>query len=85
MTGENVDNTPSGETEWLIEKALVQEWIQLYEHFNKILFWCTSSFGSKLANNPMRNAFDKVIPFKMQMSLNILNLEGNIDAEYVDN
>ena len=32
----------------------------------------------------MTYSFDKVIPFNVQMNLDILNLEGNIDVEYVD-
>ena len=32
----------------------------------------------------MTYSFDKVIPFNVQMNLDIVNLEGNIDVEYVD-
>ena len=32
----------------------------------------------------MTCSFDKVIPFNVQMNLDILNLEGNIDVEYED-
>ena len=32
----------------------------------------------------MRIDFDKVIPFKVQMKLDIPNLEGNIDEQYGD-
>ena len=28
---------------------------------------------------------DKISPFKVKMNLDILNIEGNIDMEYVDN
>ena len=34
--------------------------------------------------NPTRIDFDKVIPFKVQMKLDIPNLEGNIDEQYGD-
>ena len=32
-----------------------------------------------------RSHSDKIIPFKVQMNLDILNLEANIDAESVEN
>jgi hypothetical protein len=39
--------------------------------------------GSTLTSDPIGTTFDKVIPFKFQMNLNIPNLEGNIDVEVV--
>ena len=33
----------------------------------------------------MRHHSDKIIPFKEKMNLDIPNLEGNIDAKFVDN
>ena len=33
----------------------------------------------------MRPHSDKIIPFKVQMNLDILNLEGKIDTESIDN
>lgn len=73
------------ETKRLIEQALAQQRTEMYEHFNEILARLTSSFGSTLVSNSTRNAFDKASPFKVQMNLDIPNLEGKIDAEFVDN
>ena len=33
----------------------------------------------------MRPHSDKIIPFKVQMNMDILNLEGKIDVKFVDN
>ena len=52
------------------------------DHFNEILVY---SFGSTSVSNPERNAFDKIIPFKVKIKLDILKLEGNIDTPVIDN
>ena len=85
MAGETEDTTPRSETEQLIWQELTWQRIEMYEPFNQILSWITNSICLTSIRNPMRIDFDKVIPFKVQMKLDIPNLEGNIEEEYVDN
>ena len=78
MESEWHDKTPCSEIEQLIEKAL--GWNEMYEHFNGTLTQLTNSFDLNLVNNLMRSSFDVVSPFKVQIDLDIPNLEGNIDV-----
>ena len=81
MEGEIEDTISHSETEQLIGQALTWQRIEMYEHFNNILAWITNSIFMTSIRNPMRIEFDKVIPFKVQMKLDIPNLEGNIDEQ----
>ena len=85
MESEIEDITTHSETEKFIEKALARQRTKIYEHFNEILTQLTSSLGLALISNPMRFSFDRIFPFKVQMNLAIPNLEGKIDAEFMDN
>ena len=85
MAGETEDTTPRSETEQLIWQELTWQRIEMYEPFNQILSWITNSICLTSIRNPMRIDFDKVSAFKVQMKLDIPNLEGNIEEEYVDN
>ena len=53
----------------------------MFSQFNEILKrFCSTSGGFLTRMNS-----EKMSPFKVQMNLDIPNLEGNIDAESVDN
>ena len=42
-------------------------------------------FTSTSVESLMISQYDKIIPFKVKMNLDILNFEGNIDVKFVDN
>ena len=53
----------------------------MFTQFNAILM----QFSSTSGGSSTRSNFDKISPFKVQMNMDILNLEGKIDMESVDN
>ena len=82
MIVEEGDNRhATDKTEQLIEKELARQQTKMFCHFSEILIQVTLNYGESL----MRPHSDKIIPFKVQMNMDILNLEGNIDTESVDN
>ena len=77
-----VDNRhATNEIEQLIEKALDRQRTKIFTQFNKILLRDTANSRE----SSTRTHFDKISPFKVQMNLDIPNLEGNIDMESVNN
>ena len=42
-------------------------------------------FTSTSVESLMRSQYDKIIPFKVKMNLDIPNFEGNTDVKFVDN
>ena len=69
------------ETDQLIEKALARQQTKMFTQFSEILMRVTANSGESLT----RPHSNKIIPFKVQMNLDIPNLEGNIDVESIDN
>ena len=53
----------------------------MFAQFSEILMQVTS----KSRESSTRHHSDKISPFKVQMNLDIPNLEGNIDAESINN
>ena len=53
----------------------------MFAQFNDILMRFTVNSGE----SSTQPHFDKISPFKVKMNLDIPNLEGNIDAESIDN
>ena len=53
----------------------------MFTQFSEILMRFASNFGECLT----RPHSDKIGPFKVKMNLDIPNLYGNIDAEFIDN
>ena len=79
---EEADNRHvTNETKQLIEKDLALEWNKMFTPLSDILMQVTSNFGE----SSTRHHSDKINPFKVKINLDILNLEGNIDAESIDN
>ena len=77
-----VDNRhATKETEQLIEKSLARQWTEMFTQFNEILMRVTSNSWE----SSTRPHSDKISPFKVKMNLYIPNIEGNIDAESIDN
>ena len=81
MAKETYNRHATNETKQLIEKSLAHQWTEMFTQFSKILLRFTVNFGESLT----QSHYDKIIPFKVQMNLDIPNLEGNIDMEFVDN
>ena len=81
MAEEANNRHATDETEQLIEKELARQQTEMFSHFSEILMQVTLNYGESL----MRPHSDKIIPFKVQMNMDILNLEDMIDAESVDN
>ena len=53
----------------------------MFAQFKYIL----NRFASMSKESSMTPHSDKIIPFKVQMNLDISNLEGNIDTKSIDN
>ena len=53
----------------------------MFTQFSEILLRVTTNFGE----SSTRSHSDKISPFKVKMNLDISNLEGKINMEYVDN
>ena len=53
----------------------------MFAQFTEILMRVTLNFGE----SSTRPHSDKISPFKLQTNLDIPNIEGNIDAESIDN
>ena len=53
----------------------------MFSQFNDILIW----FASNFKESSIQTHFDKIIPFKVQMNMEIQNIEGKIDVESIDN
>ena len=56
----------------------------MYEHFNEVFVRFTSSLGLNSVSDQPRSTFDKVSPFKVQINLDLPNLEGKIYVDSVD-
>ena len=79
---EEADNRhATDETEQLIEKALALQRTEMLTKFREIFMRVTTNLGE----SSTQSHFDKISPFKVQMNLDIPNLEGKIDMEFVDN
>ena len=77
-----IDNRhATDKTDKLIEKALARQPTEMFTQFNNNLMQFASAFRESLTKSHSH----KINPFKVKMNLDILNLEGNIDAESIDN
>ena len=77
---EEVDNRhATEEIEQLIEKALARQWTEIFAQFSEILMRVIS----KSRETSMQPHSNKINPFKVKMNLDIPNLKGNIDVEFV--
>ena len=77
-----VDNRDAtDEIEQLIEKELAHQRTEMFAQFSAILMRVTSNSEESFSWPHS----DKIIPFKVQMNLDILNLEGKIDVESLNN
>ena len=81
MVEETNNRHATDEIEKLIENALAHQWTEMFTQFNKILLRVTANSGE----SSTRSHSNKIIPFKVQMDIDISNLKGNIDMESVDN
>ena len=81
MVEETDNRHATNEIEQLIEKPLAHQRTEMFTQFSDILIIFTLAF---IESSTIPH-FDKIIPFKVQMNLDILNLESNIDVESVDN
>ena len=79
---EEVDNRhTTDEIEKIIEKSLAFQQTEMFSQFIEILMRFTTNFGE----SSTRSRYNKINPFKVQMNLDIPNLEGKIDVESIDN
>ena len=79
---EEVDNRHAADkTKQLIEKSLAHQQTKIFTQFSEILMRVTANSGE----SSTRLHSDKISPFKVQMNMNISNLEGKVDAESVGN
>ena len=79
---EEADNRhATNKTDKLIEKSMACQWTKMFVKFSEILMWFASKSGE---SSPWPHS-NKIIPFKVKMNLDISNLEGKIDAEFVEN
>ena len=81
MAKEADNRHATNETKQLIEKTMAHRHTKMFAQFNEILL----RFASTSRESATRHCYDKIIPFKVQMNLDIPNFEGKIDAESVDN
>ena len=80
MAEEEENRHVTNETEQLIEKALTCQGTKMFSQFNKILMRVTTNSGE----SSMQPHSNKIIPFKVQMNMDIPNLDKKIDTESVD-
>ena len=79
---EEADNRhATNKIEQLIEKSMAHQQTEMFTQFSDILMRVTVNSRECLTQPHS----DKIIPFKVQMNLDIPNLEGKIDVESVDN
>ena len=79
---EEADNRhATNEIEQLIKKSLARQRTEMFTQFNQIFMRVTANSGEFSTQSHS----DKISPFKVQMNLDIPNLEGKIDAESVNN
>ena len=81
MTEETNNRHATDEREQLIEKELAHQWTEMFTQFSEILMRVIANSGE----SSMRYHFDKINPFKVQMNLDIPNLEGKIDVKSIEN
>ena len=81
MVEEENNRHATDETKQIIEKALARQWTEMFTQFSEILMRVTSNSRE----SSTQHHSDKIISFKVQMNLDIPNLEGKIDAESIDN
>ena len=79
---EEADNRhATNEIEQLIEKALARQRTEMFAQFSEILMRVIANSRE----SSTQSHSDKISPFKVQLNLDISNLEGKIDTESVDN
>ena len=81
MVDEANNRHATDEIDQLIEKALARQRTEMFSQFSEILMQVTANSGE----SSTQYHSGKINPLKVQMNMDILNLEGNIDVESVDN
>ena len=81
MVEEAYNRHATNETKQLIEKELARRRTKMFAQFSEIFLRVTTNSRESSTHSHS----NKIIPFKVQMNLDIPNLEGKIDAEPVDN
>ena len=71
----------TNETERLIKKELAHQQTEMFTKFSKILM----QFSLTSRESSTRSHSNKIIPLKVKMNLDILNIECNIEVESFDN